>query len=415
MLAHLHNNIVRYGCANPGYLGELSERYHKVVAKKLWYAISKREATIDSEMLNIHIQLMIIHDRQKYRQKVSKSTSAPNDYKVHYTFNSNMSSMEISTSNSTGKWQAVKRDCDANNFIIPLINLVDVYDIVEAKTNCKSPHFLDNLDSDCVNIIRNGLTSTGNVRVFLMEQVSCSGMKSRKIEPFQIHSTRKFNTRNVKKKRDSQELDPQFSFIEFLSNDGNQLESHLGRTAFLLSFEEYDEENNRLQVVMLGGFVMLTDFVVKNHSNNPLPYRHMHYYIPRKEIKKNYPDIEIFLLENISAPTFVVCDYDSFNDPKDPDRVVHEGLTTRDQRHKWTKHVYFWLPFEWTCRDDSVNMSEFDNPPVTSEEAHENYFKVYDEDSNFDEDNLDEQSTSTSTASEKNDYNDVDDDGNNDI
>jgi hypothetical protein len=182
------------------------------------------------------------------------------------------------------------------------------------------------------------------------------------------------------------ELDPQFSFIEILNADNT---SSLGRTAFLLSFEVFDVDNNRLETVMLGGFIMLMNVVDKNISGTPLPYHHMHYYIPKVEIKKNYPDVEILLVEDISAPTFVVCDYDSFNDVTQPERVIEEALIVRDNHFKWTKHIYFWLPFQWTCRDDSVVMCEFDNPPVQSNDARDNYFTVCEDESVMEESDYD--------------------------
>jgi hypothetical protein len=78
---------------------------------------------------------------------------------------------------------------------------------------------------------------------------------------------------------------------------------------------------------------------------------------------------------DIAAPTFVVCD-DSFNHKSNSGTVFHESLIKRDGHFNWTKYVYFWIPFEWTCRDDSVQMNEFDKPPVATVEARENYFNV---------------------------------------
>ena len=53
-----------------------------------------------------------------------------------------------------------------------------------------------------------------------------------------------------------------------------------------------------------------------------------------------------------------------------------KSLIKRDGHFNWTKYVYFWIPFEWTCRDDSVQMNEFDKPPVATVQARENYFNV---------------------------------------
>jgi hypothetical protein len=209
-----------------------------------------------------------------------------------------------------------------------------------------------------------------------MQQIKCSGMAARKIEPFHIHCTRQFNSRNVGKKKSWNKLDPQFSFVEIQCNDVRK-SAQLGRAAFLLSFELYDDFDKRIETVMLGGFVMLIDSPLpRNSPITTLPYRHMNYFIPKLEVKPNYPDIEILLMEDVAAPTFVVCDYDSFNDGKDPGTVFRESLMKRDGHRKWTKLTYFWIPFEWTCRDDSVQMNEFDNPPQISDEARENYFTV---------------------------------------
>jgi hypothetical protein len=371
MLSHLPENISRYGCAHPAYLGELSEKYHKEFAKDMWNSISKRVDTVDKEMLNLHLQRQYIKHRRmmKAKRPVNKIVEAEDE--IRYYFNKNMDCLEIKYSELSKQWESVNIDHDPQEAILSLFSLKNVYDIVSEKVNRESQHFSLNFDDEEIDIIGHGLNGTNNVRVYLLHHVSATGLKSKKIDPFQLYSTNNFRNRQTSHSID----DAQFSFVEIIYKDENDNDvDHLARTAFMLAFDVYDGMGKYTNVsVFVGGYVFLKDSTTVMKSDYSLPYRHQQYYVSQNPIKKQYPEVDIVPFTMISAPAFVV------NDPDSNADTSKEIFATRVNRH-WLQNLYFWIPFKWTCRNDSIQMNDFDFPATCDEQARDRFFTISAED-----------------------------------
>ena len=152
--------------------------------------------------------------------------------------------------------------------------------------------------------------------------------------------------------------DAQFSLVvEIVYKDDAENDiDYLARTAYMLAFDVYDDMGKYTDVsVFVGGYVFLKDSVAAQKNGYSFPYRHLHYYIPNRPLGKSFPDVDIIPFTMISAPAFVV------NDPDSPSGY-NEIFVKRLQRNHWLKNLYFWIPFKWTCRNDSIQMNDFDFP-----------------------------------------------------
>jgi hypothetical protein len=249
---------------------------------------------------------------------------------------------------NTKLWRPKDKNISPTMAINPLVEFLEIPQFL-IKTLTSE---ISNFNEDQKEIIQDALNGINSKRIYLLQNVRNSGYKQKRIDPFLIHSTRKYNSRYNTENSNSVNSATQFSFVEILyQNDNADDVVWLGRAAFLICIESTDEITETTNNLMLGGFIFLKPTDTGKKKNN-LPYQQMEY---MKTLDKK-PEIDIIPLDIISAPTYVVADPQDYND-----NMIHESLFTKSNR-EWKTQIYNWIPFSWTCRDDDILMVEEDRP-----------------------------------------------------
>ena len=371
MLEHLDQCIRNFGSNNSGIDTQISEKSHKQ-SKEAFLRTNKHYDTASRDMLRSIVTRNAVKDFCLFRKDATDGEELESDEEDAYVEDEDsddgifhwvptMLCTRLLFSTTRKKFvmlsnpQVEVSDVDG---LIPIISLSQLHDVLKRK--CFERGFIQQCESegdDVLNLIKRGLGLTTEfpgdtdakkvqVQVVFMNQMSCDGIPDKKIKPFQLYATKKFNRRIGNATSSSNCRDNSvFSFVE-LNYEGLD-DGVLARVASLMSFED---TSGKLSPYMVGIFLPLEKTSTCKFGNRflqPPNFERCTYSKYRGQFQ-----LDLLPFGVIKSPAFAV-----------PEPLKNKGFTDC----KNSDVTFIWIPSTRMCHFDGIQLIDVNYEDIRKE------------------------------------------------